>query len=177
MPIQAAMILWIFVLGRSLPRAHLKKLLNKGKRKGALIVYQVTSNSDRQYLPMGIWLDWDAMTKISRIVKRSTESRESTSRGKKCWLHFDAIIYFFYILNDLLSELTVQQEILRRCWQWWQEDSLVLSFPSIVFTIRTWHIVHIICFYFDARIFYIFLIQDRFFNLLAPKNETAWYST
>ena len=80
MPIQAAMILWIFVLGRSLPRAHLKKFLNKGKRKGALIV---TSISDRQYLPIGIWLDWDAMTKISRIVKRSTESRESTSRGKK----------------------------------------------------------------------------------------------
>ena len=88
MPIQAAMILWIFVLGRSLPRAHLRKFLNKGKRRGALIVYQVASISDRQYLPMGIWLNWDAMTKISRIVKRSTERRESTSRGKKLNVDF-----------------------------------------------------------------------------------------
>ena len=88
MSIQAAMTLWIFVLGRSLPRAHLKKLLNKGKRKSALIVFQVANISDRQYLPMGIWFDWDAMTKISRIVKRSTESRESTSRGKKLNVDF-----------------------------------------------------------------------------------------
>ena len=83
----------------------------------------------------------------------------------------------FYISYDLLSELTVQQEILRRCWQWWQEESLVLSFPFIVFTIRTWHLIYVIGFYFDARIFYMFLIQDRFFNLSAPKSESAWYST
>lgn len=30
--------------------------------------------------PMGIWLDWVAMTKMSRMVKRSTASRESTFR-------------------------------------------------------------------------------------------------
>ena len=74
--------------GAKSPASTSEEIFNKGKRKGALIVYQVTSISDRQYLPMGIWLDWDAMTKISRIVKRSTESRESTSRGKKLDVDF-----------------------------------------------------------------------------------------
>ena len=36
--------------------------------------------------PMGIWFDWVAMTKMRRMVKRSTASSESTSRQRmsKC---------------------------------------------------------------------------------------------